>query len=158
MLFQAIQTGESLFWQGLVFSTLATGITLLAIWWLFFSRLKPIQQKIKAGISPKSLTRIALIVGLSGLARYTGAIWDISEHIIQGVVAGGEDFLWPPHQIIYFSFLLSLGVAFFSILTVSRPYRLKKVMDLRYAIRDYPLLGGFQFPVMHCGINCMDLS
>ncbi len=141
MLFQTIQTGEPLFWQGLVFSAIAAGITLFAIWWLYFSNVKPLKQPIRADVSPKLLTRIALIIGFSGLIRYTGSIWDISEHIITGVVPGGEDFLWPPHQIIYFSFFLSLSVALYSILMVSKPYRQKRIFDPRYAIREQPFLG-----------------
>lgn len=141
MLFQTVQTGESLFWQGLVFSGIAAGITALAIWWIFFSRVRPLANPVKAAVSGIFMTRMALLIGLSGLARYAGSVWDISEHIVQGVVPGGDDFLWPPHLVIYFSFLLSLGVALFSILRISQPYRARKIFDPRYAIRDYPYLG-----------------
>ena len=141
MLFQTVATGESLFWQGLVFSTFATSITAFAIWWVFISRVKSLAKPVETKLSSTLMMRIALLVGFSGLCRYAGSVWDISEHVITGVVPGGEDFLWPPHMIIYFSFLISLIVALFSILTITKPYRAKGIMDPRYAIRDYPFLG-----------------
>jgi hypothetical protein len=68
-------------------------------------------------------------------------MWDRSEHIMTGVVPGGEDFLWPPHILIYVSFLLSLLVAFAGTLFIARPYRRLKIYDPRVWVRNQPYIG-----------------
>ncbi len=152
MLFQTVQTGESLFWQGLVFTGLALALTLSAIWYLYLSPIKQ-PSNIKAEISDRFIITIALITGISSIIRLLGAHWDTSEHVIQGVVPGGSDFLWPPHLMLYTSFVISFIVALYATLRITAPYRRKRIFDPRPAIRDYPYIGAIVIAALYGWIS-----
>jgi hypothetical protein len=153
MLFQNITTGEPIFWQGLAFTGISIALTLFTIWWFYLSPLKPLSRPVRVRTSSGFMTLTALLVGLSALLRYAGSIWDISEHVLTGMVPGGEDFLWPPHLVIYFSFLLSLAVVLYTFLRISAPFRRLRIFDPRYAIRQQPLLGAIVIAALYAWMS-----
>src|SRR3990172_9745563 len=106
---------NGLFWQGAAFTGVALLLVGLSIWWLYFS---PVKSKGDAPISPdpKSAARTAIALGLAAGLMIVGGLWDASMHVTTGVVPGGDDFLWPPHLLLYSGFLLSWLVAVLSIL------------------------------------------
>ncbi len=153
MFFQTIATGEPLFWQGALFTLISLALTVLAIWWVYLSPLKPLDRPVFVSASPAFMTGTALLVGLSAIFRYAGSVWDISEHVLTGVVPGGDDFLWPPHLLIYTSFLLSLSVVLFTFLRISAPFRRRRIFDPRYAIRQRPFLGAIVIAALYAWLS-----
>jgi hypothetical protein len=70
-----------------------------------------------------------------------GALWDASKHILTGTVPAGADFLWPPHLLIYGSFLISLIIAIIAVAIVAWPGWRAGERDPRLWIRRNPYLG-----------------
>lgn len=132
---------DPLFAQGLVFT--GTAILLMGglAWWLYRSPMKQAVQRMAAP-STRLANWLAVLVGLSALQMVAGGMWDGSMHIQTGVVPGGADFLWPPHIMIYSSFLITLIVGTAAIATVAIPAWNAGVRDPRQWIRSNPYLGG----------------
>lgn len=102
--------GESLFLQGLVFSGIAVGAIALLAWWLYISPLKSSGADVHPAPARTART-LALLLGAGALLISIGGDWDASEHVVAGIVPGGDDFLWPPHLMLYAGFLISFIVA-----------------------------------------------
>ena len=141
---------SSLFLQGLVFSGLATGILAFLAWWLYFSPLKQLEKSAtSAGAqsndsiasSPQLFNTLAIVVGVSSLLICVGGYWDLSEHVVTGIVPGGEDFLWPPHLMIYAGFLLAFLVAVGGLSALAIPNLRAGVIDPRHWVRSNPYVG-----------------
>ncbi|MXY92179.1 MAG: hypothetical protein F4Y42_01890 [Caldilineaceae bacterium SB0664_bin_27] len=141
---------SSLFLQGLVFSGLATGILAFLAWWLYFSPLKQLeksgasaeaQSRDSIASSPRLFQTLALLVGISALLICVGGYWDLSEHVVTGIVPGGEDFLWPPHLMIYAGFLFAFLVAVGGLSALAIPNLRAGVIDPRRWVRSNPYVG-----------------
>ncbi len=141
---------NSLFLQGLVFSGLAIGVLAFLAWWLYLS---PVKQLDKTGASaavhgrnafsnsPLLFNSLALMVGIGALLICVGGYWDLSEHVVTGIVPGGEDFLWPPHLLIYAGFLLAFLVAVGGLSALAVPNLRAGVIDPRRWVRRNPYVG-----------------
>lgn len=138
---------SSLFLQGLVFSGLAIGVLAFLAWWSFLSPMKHSGREGYSGIpqrrnaiatSPRLSKVLALLVGTSALFICIGGYWDLSEHVITGIVPGGEDFLWPPHLMIYAGFLVAFLVAVGGLSALAIPNLRAGVMDPRRWVRRSP--------------------
>ena len=94
---------SSLALQGALFTGTAILIVIVAIWWLYFSTTK---TQISEIITPslKFAATTAFSLGLAAVLFIAGAFWDTSKHIRTGAVPGVDDFLWPPHIMLYFAF------------------------------------------------------
>ncbi|MXY92641.1 MAG: hypothetical protein F4047_09225 [Caldilineaceae bacterium SB0670_bin_27] len=134
---------ESLFLQGVVFSALVIGGLAIIGWWLFMS---PLDRSLSTDAarnhvvvaSPQLSFRLAILIGISSLLICAGSYWDLSEHVITGTVPGGEDFLWPPHIMIYASFLLAFLVALSGTVALAIPNLKSGVRDPRLWARHNP--------------------
>jgi hypothetical protein len=105
----------------------------LAVWWLYFSPLPgAVSQKAR---SPQARQLVAALALISGLLFVAGGVWDEAWHRRYG--GFGEDFLWPPHLLLYFSLLLMALFAYGGMVTVL----LKGSGGLRERFRAEPLIG-----------------
>lgn len=137
---------NALFLQGLVFTALALGVFALLAWWLFFS---PMKVSVAGGLrndyvvadSGAMRYSLALLIGIGALLISFGAYWDVSEHIVTGIVPGGEDFLWPPHLMIYAGFLVAFVVAVGGLFALAVPNIREGVKDPRQWARRSPFIG-----------------
>jgi hypothetical protein len=94
-------------WLGL--SALITILGLIA-WWLFAS---PVRGDLHRAAPRSPVLRLrygmALVVLLSFVLLRIGASWDELWHRLYGVPFG-EDLLWPPHVLMYASFILNVAL------------------------------------------------
>lgn len=141
---------NGLFLQGTIFSVIAIGGMAFAAWWLYFSPMRQAAVTGKSGgqeangVEPASMrlsNTLALLVGIGAILTCFGAYWDLSEHVITGIVPGGEDFLWPPHLMIYAGFLLSFVVAVSGLVALAVPNMGAGVLDPRSWVRQNPYVG-----------------
>jgi len=130
----------SLFWQGAAFTAAAVFFVAVSTWWLYFSPTKQSPDTTLAP-SPKMASRTALILGIASALMIIGALWDASMHISTGIVPGGDDFLWPPHLLIYSGFLLSWLVALLAVFEIARQGRRSGTRDPRLWLRQNPYVG-----------------
>ena len=142
---------KTLFLQGLVFSGVTVGILAFLAWWLYLS---PMKHSGRGGQSDSTLGRsaiaisarfsssLAILVCIGAVLISFGAYWDLSEHIVTGIVPGGEDFLWPPHLMVYAGFLLTFVVAVGGLLSLAIPNFRAGVHDPRSWVRGNPYVGG----------------
>ena len=136
---------EPLFLQGLIFSALVIGGLGLIGWWLFVSRLDGSLSTVAAHNNVVVATsilssRLSILIGISSLLLCIGGYWDLSEHVATGIVPGGEDFLWPPHLMIYTSFLLAFLVALGGMIALAVPNLKAGVRDPRVWARRNPYI------------------
>jgi hypothetical protein len=133
-------SGTELFLKGLLFTGSAVGLLLVITWWVYLS---PMRRPVHLGIKPgvKLIDWIVGILIVSSICLVVGALWDASMHILTGEVPGGSDFLWPPHLLIYGSFLLSFLIACISIATIARAGITSGAPDPRQWVRANPYLG-----------------
>lgn len=87
-------------WEGWVFLGILIALFGLAFWWLFFSP-RPADRPSTSAVplSPRTRWALAGLVLLSGVLFTFGARWDELWHRLYG--GFGDDFLWPPHLMIY---------------------------------------------------------
>ena len=129
-----------LFWESLSFTTIAAAIVTASLWWFYLSSLRA-SAVASARPSPRLAGALAVLLGLSAVQFVSGALWDASMHILTGRVPAGADFLWPPHLLIYGSFLISLIVAIVAVAIVAWPGFRSGERDPRLWIRRNPYLG-----------------
>ena len=141
---------NSLFLQGLTFSVLVIGVLALMTWWLYLS---PIRQSVandrsaleksnKAIPTSSRLSNtLALLIGVGSLLICFGGYWDASEHEVTGIIPGGEDFLWPPHLMLYAGFLLAFIVSMGGLVALAIPNLRSGVKDPRKWVRSNPYVG-----------------
>jgi hypothetical protein len=124
-------------WAGwLALGSLVAVFAALA-WWLFFSPLPPGEPEPVRTDSPRQRRVRALIATLmlvSGTSFLVGARWDEFWHRLYG--GFGEDFLWPPHLMMYAS--LGLNAVF---AVVGLGIALRGRGGVRARFRQEPLLG-----------------
>jgi len=125
--------------SAIVFTALAIGIVALSAWWLYFSPLKSSDRSRR--MSPPLAIAMAAALGVSAALMVGGALWDASMHLLTGLVPGGEDFLWPPHLMIYSGFLLAFAVGAAGILLLVSSRRQSGSRDPRRWVRSYPMIG-----------------
>jgi len=122
-------------WTGwLAILALVAGFCALT-WWLFFS---PIHGHISTPTPSPRMLRVrrvvATLVLVSGTLGAVGARWDELWHRLYG--GFGEDFLWPPHLLLY----VSLGMnGVYALLGLS--FALRGKGDVRRRFRAEPLMG-----------------
>jgi hypothetical protein len=133
-------TNNPLFWESLTFSTTAAAVVTVSIWWFYLS---PMRARPAAAARPSRRLAgwLAVLLGLSAVEFVAGALWDASKHILTGTVPAGADFLWPPHLLIYGSFLVSLIIAVVVVAIVAWPGWRAGERDPRLWIRRNPYLG-----------------
>ncbi len=119
-------------WQGwLVLGGLVVAFAVLT-WWLLFS---PLRTRVRpAPRSPKLYRAIAVLAFGSGLAFVVGTAWDELWHRQFG--GFGNDFLWPPHLLMYMSLGLNLCFAIAGL-----GFALRGRGGIRERFRAEPLLG-----------------
>ncbi|MSQ44209.1 MAG: hypothetical protein EXR45_08415 [Chloroflexi bacterium] len=86
-------------WQGWVALAALAGAFLAAGWWLFFSPLPGMPGAASSRTSPRARQWVSVLVLASGVLFITGARWDELWHRKFGGFA--DDFLWPPHLLLY---------------------------------------------------------
>ncbi|MBI1293802.1 hypothetical protein GC175_02440 [bacterium] len=129
-----------LFWEAISFSVIAVGSVLVVAWWLYLSPMKPTTKTVQTA-SPRLARTLALLVGVGTFLLTVGSYWDASEHVVTGIVPGGEDFLWPPHLMMYGGFLVSFIVAIAGLVALARPNLRAGVRDPRHWVRHNPYVG-----------------
>lgn len=103
-------------------------------WWLFASRLPAGRSQLRRSAGSAGRVRLAGLVLLSGVLLTTGGRWDELWHRMYG--GFGDDFLWPPHLLIYGALALNGAFAAVGLLTTLRGHG-----GLRERFRAEPLLG-----------------
>ncbi len=138
---------NSLFLQGLTFTTFVIGVLAFLGWWLYLSPMKQTGRRVQASgnmavaSSAKLSFTLALLIGIGSLLNAFGGYWDLSEHLITGIVPGGEDFLWPPHLMVYAGFLLAFVVAVSGLVAIAIPNLRQGIKDPRRWVRRDPYVG-----------------
>jgi hypothetical protein len=113
---------------------LVAGFGLLA-WWLFFSPLhRPVEKTITTTRTQRARRWLARLMLVSGSLFIVGARWDELWHRMYG--GFGEDFLWPPHLMMYAA--LGLNCVFAG---VGLGIALRGEGGLRERFRADPLMG-----------------
>jgi len=109
----------------------------LVAWWLYLSPL-PAGSHGRRAIrsSPALVQRVALLAALGGLGTQIAAFWDDDWHRRFG--GFGDDFLWPPHLLIYLSlgFIAACGVG-----SLAFTLRGRGRGDPRLRFRTEPVIG-----------------
>ena len=125
--------------NALVFTTIAVGIVALSAWWLYLS---PVKSTVRSWrISPALGISMASALGVSAALMVGGALWDASMHLLTGLVPGGQDFLWPPHLLIYSGFLLAFAVGAAGLVVLVSSARGAGARDPRPWARAHPMIG-----------------
>lgn len=123
-------------WSGWVaLGLLVLGFSLLT-WWLFFS---PLSQRAEAKRVQSSQTRstrqvLAVLLLFGTVLGSMGARWDELWHRLYG--GFGDDFLWPPHMLMYGSLGMTGGFALSGLIIA-----LRGAGGLRERFRAEPLMG-----------------
>ena len=100
---------------------LTIGLTVMigAIGWHLLIRPLPAGQKVmrKSLLTGKVryIAGLLMVLGLVNIAM--GSLWDEVWHAKYGIPFG-EDFFWRPHQMLYFGFIVTIGVAAWGLYTV----------------------------------------
>ena len=131
---------QSLFLEGAIFSAIAVGGIVLLAWWLYAS---PVAASAKQALAVSASTSriFGLLIALGVFLFSVGGYWDASEHVVTGVIPGGEDFLWPPHLMLYAGFLLSFIVAVAGLVALAKPNLAEGIRDPRLWVRRNPYVG-----------------
>ena len=131
---------QSLFLEGAIFSAIAIGGIVLLAWWLYAS---PVAASAKQALAVSASTSriFGLLIALGVFLFSVGGYWDASEHVVTGVIPGGEDFLWPPHLMLYAGFLLSFIVAVAGLIALAKPNLAVGIRDPRLWVRRNPYVG-----------------
>lgn len=107
----------------------------LLAWWLFFSPLPISSAKLPPRPRIRQLRQmVVLFVLMTDTLFSSGMVWDEVWHRKFGVF--GNDFLWPPHLMIYGSLALTALFAGISLLVLAQG-----VGDIRQRFRREPLIG-----------------
>ncbi len=126
--------------QAILFTGMNVLFMTLATWWLYLSPLEAQVGAVQAA-SARLGRLIGFALGLAALQMVGGALWDASMHLKTGIVPGGSDFLWPPHIMLYSSFLFSFIVALAAIAEIALAGWRQGARDPRLWVRRNPYLG-----------------
>ena len=108
----------------------------LLTWWLYLSPAPPGETGRVDSRSAMVRQGVGILAVVSGLLFVTGATWDEAWHRLYGVGATIDDFLWPPHKLLYGSMALSAVFAAGGMLLMAR-----RQGDIRQRFRAEPLIG-----------------
>ena len=126
--------------QAAAFSAVAATVFLGLTWVLFLSPAPALPANRPA--FPRNLAiAIAALLSLAMLQSYTGGFWDASLHVQTGQVPAGADFLWPPHILLYSSFLIMLALGTIGLAALGIRMLRVGVRDPRQWVRAVPQLG-----------------
>jgi hypothetical protein len=103
------RAGSPSIWVGVGALALLIGGFGIVYWWLYLS---PIPVRVTPNNTPDARQmrrRVGLVMILGSLILGTAGAWDGLWHIWKG--GFGDDFLWPPHMLLYGSFLIDAAVA-----------------------------------------------
>jgi len=131
---------DPLFWQALGFTGAAVAFIVISAWWLYLSQVKA-PTVAAARPSPRLAGWFAGLLTFSAAQLVIGALWDASMHLKTGEIPAGADFLWPPHIMIYSSFLVAFVVALAALGIIVWPQWQAGVRDPRQWVRRNPYLG-----------------
>lgn len=131
---------QSLFLEGAIFSAIAIGGIVLLAWWLYASPVAASARRALA-VSANTSRTFGLLIALGVFLFSVGGYWDASEHVVTGIIPGGEDFLWPPHLMLYAGFLLSFIVAVAGLVALAKPNLAVGIRDPRLWVRRNPYVG-----------------
>jgi hypothetical protein len=91
---------------------MSSSIAVFAVlaWWLFLSPLPAARARRAQPTSGADVQRVAVFAAIGGLGTQVAAFWDDDWHRRFG--GFGNDFLWPPHLLIYLSlgFIAACGI------------------------------------------------
>ena len=135
-----LSLNNPLLWRGLLLSLTAVAFFLFLAWWLYRSPLST-PVAVADATSPRLAVWLAALLSLSALQLTIGALWDASMHLQTGEIPAGADFLWPPHIMIYSSFLFSLLVGLAAIGVIAVPNWQVGMRDPRCWVRGHPYVG-----------------
>lgn len=111
--------GRSYFVLGVASLVISVGIFAYLTWLLL---IRPLPQAETVEVRPLPVTyrrMLATLMAVSGVAIIVGGFWDEVWHRQYGLPFGA-DLLWRPHQLIYASLLIIIGLAFGSALYLWR--------------------------------------
>lgn len=131
---------QSLFLEGAIFSTVAIGGIVLLAWWLYASPVTASAKQALA-VSARTSRTFGMLIAMGVFLFSVGGYWDASEHVATGIIPGGEDFLWPPHLMLYAGFLLSFIVAVAGLVALAKPNLAAGIRDPRLWVRRNPYVG-----------------
>jgi hypothetical protein len=121
-----------------VILTIGGSVLIATIGWHLLIRPLPAGQKVvrKALMTGKIryVAGLLMILGLVNVA--VGSMWDEIWHANYGIPFG-EDFFWRPHQLLYFGFIVTIGVAAWGLYAVLK----KGEGTLQQRFRSDPVLG-----------------
>jgi hypothetical protein len=127
---------------GVVLMSSSVAVFALLTWWLFLSSIPTARNSGVSQLSPKLVRRVALFAVIGGLGTQVAAFWDDNWHRRFG--GFGDDFLWPPHLLIYLSlgFIAACGIGSL-VLTVRGRGDLRSRFRAMPAVSITGLVAGF---------------
>lgn len=142
----AVRTGP-LFVLGIAVLTTLLASAGYAAWWLFLSPL-PSAAPRQAHSSAALRQSIALLAVGAGMLQLVGAFWDEIWHRVYGAGAAIDDFLWPPHLMIYGSMAIMSAFALGALVLVARGSG-----GLRERVRAEPLIGWLSLAAAYLALS-----
>ena len=132
-------------WQGWLALGLLVTVFGFLVWWLFFSPLEqPVQPRPPSPGALRARRLVASLMLFSGAVGFVGGNWDELWHRLYG--GFGNDFLWPPHLLLYGSSGLNgvfaglgLAIAFRGRGGLRERFRREPLMGLLGLISTYQL-------------------
>jgi hypothetical protein len=103
------RSGSPSIWIGVGTLALLIGVFGGLFWWLYLS---PLSVKVTPNNTPaarRMRRRVGAVMILASLMLGVAGAWDGLWHVWKG--GFGDDFLWPPHMLLYGSFLIDAAVA-----------------------------------------------
>lgn len=116
-----VPTGDQAlpFWIGTGVLVVVLAIFGWATWHLLLRPLPAGHAHPDQPIKASYLQAMALLLGTGGFGIIVGIFWDEVWHRQFGIPFG-DDFLWRPHLLLYFGFVVALGLAFFGLFIIIR--------------------------------------
>jgi hypothetical protein len=121
-------------WEGWLVLGLLLAVFGLLLWWLYLSELPDRLGQSGSAMSGRARLALGALVLLSGVLFTAGARWDELWHRLYG--GFGDDFLWPPHLMIYGSLGLNSAFAGLGLARAARG-----TGGIRERFRANPLVG-----------------
>ncbi len=125
-----------IFWVGAVILLGTVAVFGGLCWWLFLSPLPATPRRAAPPLSEK-IYPILLAALAAGLMVIIGVFWDETWHRTYGVGIVVEDFLWPPHKMLYLSLGILALIACTALFMAARAAR----GDFRVGFRAQPYMG-----------------
>jgi hypothetical protein len=132
-----VPSGENAlpFWIGTGVMVVVLSLFGVATWHLLFRPLTDGQTAEAQPISASARRAMAMLLGTGGFGIVVGTFWDEVWHRQYGIPFG-EDFFWRPHLLMYFGFLVAIGLAAGGMLLM-----LRGTASLQQRFRANPVIG-----------------